>query len=73
MNEHANPVTDEEVDEVEAAFQLEKKYPGMFKWGRIRKCDVCGQPPAALCSDGVRRCLSCINRVSPERIIQGVL
>jgi hypothetical protein len=69
--ESANPVTDEEVNEVEAAFQLEKKYPGMFKWGRVRKCDVCGNPPAALCFDGVRRCLSCINRAFPEGVEGG--
>jgi hypothetical protein len=69
--ESANPVTDEEVNEVEAAFQLEKKYPGMFKWGRVRKGDVCGNPPAALCFDGVRRCLSCINRAFPEGVEGG--
>lgn len=72
MNEHANPVTDEEVDEVEAAFQLEQEYPGKFKWGKRLKCDVCGAKKAAACFDGVRRCLKCIDRAFPvDQIVGG--
>jgi hypothetical protein len=66
--EQGNPVTDEEVNEVESAFQLERKYPGKFVWGKPRKCDVCGSRGAALCFDGVRRCLGCINRAFPEGV-----
>lgn len=59
------PVTDAEVLEAEAAYQVYKQ-GGIIDFLAIQRCDICGRKNAAECSDGLYRCLECIGLAFPE-------